>query len=117
MTQAEQWKRESRARRAEERLSPPALEQDRGLRVRSELLPTSAPRPSRLLRVETDYFVAGAVWEKIGGAWSCVHAAPILRWMKGKNSDEAKLALLRMGAKYDFIPLPKVTGRSHGVTA
>lgn len=61
-------------------------------------------RPELLLRVETDYFVAGAVYQKIGGAWSCVHAAPILHWLKGMNPDHAKLALLRMNAQYEFLP-------------
>lgn len=59
--------------------------------------------PERLLRVSTQYFTAGAVWQKISGAWSCTHAAPILHWMKGINPDQAKLALLKMGAHYQFL--------------
>ena len=57
----------------------------------------------KLLRVTTDYFCAGAVWEKIGGVWSCTRAAPIIRWLVGMNVDRAKLALLRMGAKWEWL--------------
>lgn len=69
--------------------------------------------PTRLLRVTTDYFCAGAIWKKISGVWSCINAAPILKWMVGMNSDKAKLALLKMGANYEFLD-PTVTGPSHG---
>lgn len=67
--------------------------------------------------METDYFVAGAVWEKIGGAWSCTHAAPILRWMKGRSPQQVSAALLKMGADYQFLPDPAIMGSSHGVNA
>lgn len=62
--------------------------------------------PEKLLRVETDYFVAGAVYQKIYGVWSCVLAAPILSWLKGKNTDQAKLDLLKMNASWSWINLP-----------
>jgi hypothetical protein len=55
------------------------------------------------LRVETDYFVAGAIFEKIYGVWSCVRAAPILRWMIGKSPKEIHTGLLKMGADYDWL--------------
>lgn len=61
--------------------------------------------PTRLLRVQTSYFTAGAVWSKIYGVWSCTHAAPILHWMRGLSPGDAKLALLRMNATFDFLPL------------
>lgn len=57
----------------------------------------------QLLRVETDYFVAGAVWKKIAGAWSCTQAAPIIRWMKGRTPEQVKLALLNKGAYYQWL--------------
>lgn len=107
--------RENRRRRIE-RMDPPpcALERDRPLAVSD--LPVSGPRPQRVLRVETHYFCAGSLWEKIGGTWSCVQAAPILRWMIGKTPDTVKLALLKMGARYEFLS-PTVMGKSHGTTA
>lgn len=57
----------------------------------------------KLLRVQTDWFCAGAVWQKIHGLWSCVHAAPILRWMVGKTPSEVKIALLKMGAEFEWL--------------
>jgi len=72
-------------------------------------------RRSLLLRVQTDYFVAGAVWEKIGGVWSCVKAAPIIKWLRGMNPNQAKIALLKMGAHYQFLPVGH--GQPHEVTA
>jgi len=57
----------------------------------------------RLLRVETDYFVAGAVWQKINCYWTCTAAAPILRWMKGRSPQQAAAALLKMGANYQWL--------------
>ena len=65
--------------------------------------------PTKLLRVVTEHFVAGAEWRKVYGAWSCVRAAPILRWMAGMNRDQAKVALLRMGAQWEWIE-PSVHG-------
>lgn len=77
----------------------------------------AAHRPTeRLLQVQTDFFCAGAVWRKISGAWSCVQTAPILDWMQGMNPDQAKIALLKMQANYQFLS-PTVMGPSHGVTA
>jgi len=37
-----------------------------------------------LLRIETKYFCAGALFEKKDGKWECVQAAPIIKWMVGK---------------------------------
>lgn len=34
-----------------------------------------------LLRIEHPAYVAGAVFERSGGEWVCVRAAPILKWM------------------------------------
>ena len=40
----------------------------------------------KLLRIETSYFVAGAIWEKkSSGNWECTKAAPIIKWMVGKS--------------------------------
>jgi len=62
------------------------------------------PCSKQLLRVETDYFVAGAIWEKIDGAWSCTHAAPIIYWMKSRSPQQTAAALEKMGAHYQFTP-------------
>lgn len=66
-------------------------------------LPSSPCGPEKLLRVETDYFVAGALFRKIYGVWSCTQAAPILKWMVGKRPLDIKLALLRMAAKFTWV--------------
>ncbi len=63
-------------------------------------------RPTRLLRVQNDYFTAGAVWEKIGGFWSCTKPAPIIGWMRGKTPDAAKFELLRLGCSFEWLNTP-----------
>ena len=63
-----------------------------------------------LLRVVTGYFVAGAVWIRIGNVWSCDKAAPIIRWMVGMNLERAKNKLLNMGAKWEWITDRKERG-------
>lgn len=74
---------------------------------------------TKLLRVTTGYFVAGAIWEKTYGVWSCTHTAPILRWMKGMNASQASLALAKMGADYQWITCQKsaTTTASPGIPA
>ena len=61
-------------------------------------------RQRKLLRVESEYFVAGAVFEKIYGIWSCTRSAPIIRWMMGKQPAEIKVALLKMEAQWEWLP-------------
>jgi hypothetical protein len=56
----------------------------------------------RTLRVETEYFIAEAVWRKIYGVWSCFQASKVIRWMVGQREQEAKVALLKMGAKWEW---------------
>lgn len=76
----------------------------------------SIPISSKLLRVQTGYFTAGAVWKRIHGIWSCVETAPILKWMRGMDSGQAKLALLKMHATFEWVPNAQVqTGISQPV--
>jgi hypothetical protein len=63
-------------------------------------VPPLKPEVSRLLRVESDYFVAGALFN---GA-RCVRAAPILHWMVGKAPEYIKAALLKMEAAWTWLP-------------
>lgn len=56
-----------------------------------------------LLRVVAPHFVAGAEWEKRGGVWVCVRAAPIIRWMVGKTGAEIKKYLARRGWEWEWI--------------
>lgn len=56
-----------------------------------------------LLRVSTDHYVAGAVWERRAGAWTCVRAAPILRWLVGLAPGEARRRLERAGARWEWV--------------
>lgn len=58
---------------------------------------------TRLLWVQNKHFTAAAVFRRISGAWSCQHAAPILRWMVGKGMGEIKVELLRLGAKWEWL--------------
>ncbi len=82
------------------------------LRILGPLNP-QPPIQIRLLRVETDYFCAGAVWRKIFNVWSCYKVAPILHWMKRMNPDQAKIALLKMGAKFEWLtPVATATPNS-----
>lgn len=55
----------------------------------------------RLLRVETEYFVAGAIFH----GPKCVHAAPILNWMRVKTPAQIHTALLKMGARWSWSPI------------
>lgn len=82
-----------------------AKKEDR-LRIDAIKVPNGAPLPvniERLLWVSNEFFTAGAVWKRISGAWSCVKAAPILRWMVGMNCNQAKLELLRKGCHYEWL--------------
>jgi hypothetical protein len=57
-----------------------------------------------LLKVQAEYFRAGAIWQKLNGVWSCTRAASVLRWMRGMNQNQAGLCLLKMGARYEWTP-------------
>ncbi len=39
----------------------------------------------KLLRVVAPHYVAGAVWQNDGTGWRCINAAPIIKWMIGKD--------------------------------
>jgi hypothetical protein len=64
----------------------------------------------RLLRVVAPHFVAGAIWRQDGGQWACVHAAPILKWMVGKNSREVRAYLERKRWEYEWVSSSCGTG-------
>ena len=61
-----------------------------------------APK-ERLLVVETDSFVAGAVFQKVDSLWYCVETAPILGWMMGKSPQEIKVKLSKLRARWRFL--------------
>lgn len=100
-----QWLDEVRAKQAEHQLPEPVLEHERPLKIKADHLPTTPDRPARLLRVSTPYFCAGSTWQQLGGIWSCTFTAPILHWMRGISASQAKLALLKMGADWQWLPL------------
>ncbi len=66
----------------------------------------------RLLRIEAPHFVAGAVWEKKGDHWNCIHAAPILSWMIGKSPESVVSYLKRKRYKYEWVSSPEATKNS-----
>lgn len=57
----------------------------------------------KLLEVENEYFRAVAVWKKVLGYWSCVDAAPIIKWMVGMSRDNVKNELLKRGCKWQWL--------------
>lgn len=68
----------------------------------------------KLLRVEAPHFVAGAIWK--GPPWRCTEAAPILRWMVGKNADEVRDYLTRKGWRWQWLDDAPGTGAQRPVT-
>lgn len=55
-----------------------------------------------LLRIEAPHFVAGAIWRKVDGEWRCIDAAPIIRWMVGKDKSIAAY-LRKKGWMYQWL--------------
>lgn len=65
---------------------------------------TETGKHGRLLRVESSYFVAGAVFRSIHGCdCRCILAAPILGWMYGKRLDSVMSYLNRKGLTYEWV--------------
>lgn len=56
---------------------------------------------TRLLRVVAPHFVAGAMFAWTGVGWRCVEAAPIIRWMEGREVGEIYLYVTRKGWGWD----------------
>lgn len=70
-------------------------------------MPPAVLTGERLLWVTAPHFCAGAVWQRQGEAWVCVHAAPIIYWMVGKPAGEVKAYLQRKRWAYEWVlPLP-----------
>jgi hypothetical protein len=57
-----------------------------------------------LLRIVAPHFVAGCLWQKTVSEWECVKAAPIIKYMVGMSSAEAKRYLTRKAWKYEWVP-------------
>lgn len=68
--------------------------------------PRLKPVRELLLRVDTGFYTAGALWRKVFGVWSCTKAAPILHWMVGQTPSEVHLELLKLGAEFEWIKDP-----------
>jgi len=75
--------------------------------------PVRKPPQFKLLRASNDFFTAGAVWKQQDGAWSCVKAAPILRWMIGLPKEKAHLELLKRGCTYSWVKTIPGTALGH----
>ena len=70
--------------------------------------PNASPRyihgeDTRLLRVQNDYFTAGAIWLRTDGVWSCIDAAPIIAWMRRTPFDQIKNELLKRGCSWEWL--------------
>lgn len=57
----------------------------------------------KTLRVSTEFFAATAKFEKRYGAWACCSANHPLGWMVGKSMSQIQVALLKMGAQFDWV--------------
>lgn len=55
------------------------------------------------MRCQNDYFVAGAVWRRKDGIWSCIRAAPIIKWMLGMSPESAKMNLAKRGCSWQWV--------------
>jgi hypothetical protein len=56
-----------------------------------------------LLRVVASHFVAGAVWKMESGAWHCVRAAPILKWMVGATPAVVAEGMMRTRYQWEWL--------------
>ena len=65
--------------------------------------PVYQPNAERLLWCSNEYATCGAVWRKRDGVWSCVFAAPIIRWMVGMGAVDAKMELVRRGYEFKWV--------------
>jgi hypothetical protein len=63
----------------------------------------SKPKNVRQLRIEAPHFVAGAVFVKHGSEWRCEYAAPILKWMVGKEPAWIKSRLESLKYRYMWL--------------
>lgn len=70
---------------------------------RRQSKPVYGKEIERLLRVKNEYFDCQAIWRKKEGVWTCVSAAPIIRWMVGKTPAEAKIELVKRGCSYEWL--------------
>lgn len=56
-----------------------------------------------ILRVKAPYFVAGSVWKHKGDQLICESAAPIIKWMVGKEIGQVAKWLDRKGFEYRWL--------------
>lgn len=61
------------------------------------------PDTQRLMQCQNEFFTAGAIWCRIQGQWSCIKAAPIIRWMEGMDRQAAKHELLKRGCSWEWV--------------
>lgn len=51
----------------------------------------------KVMKVTAPGFHGEALWRKRGSRWTCINAAPVLRWMVGKSYQEVFRYLQRKG--------------------
>jgi hypothetical protein len=44
-----------------------------------------------LLWIDGGHYFAGAIWRKHEAAYRCIAAAPILKWMRGRDANDREL--------------------------
>lgn len=97
-------RRRKEIRRESTDRSSHTLKQSRRIEVHSWKL---KPAPYRVIRtkilvVSTEFFTAFTHWSNEFGSWRCTKADPKLDWMLKLSPDQAKLALLKMGAQFTW---------------
>lgn len=58
---------------------------------------------TRLLHVTAPHFCAGAVYEREAGEpWRCTRAAPIIEWLVGMSTEDARGRLKRVSYQWEW---------------
>ncbi len=64
------------------------------------------PDTETTLRVQNDYFTAGATFRRKDGVWSVTQCAPILNWLRKTAFPSIKTELLKRGCSWEWLPVP-----------
>jgi hypothetical protein len=56
-----------------------------------------------LLVIDAPHYCAGSVWKKTGKMWECIEAAPIIRWMVGRDVQSVGNYLKKQGYSWEWI--------------
>lgn len=78
-------------------------------RINQQPIPDGAgyakPDTHLILRVQNEYFTAGAEFHRRDGVWSCIQAAPIIAWLKHTPFCSIKTEFLKRGCSWEWLPV------------